>query len=164
MTQAEILTFLNQYGLWFMFLVVFMEYLNLPGFPAGVIFPAVGLWAKVAEISFVAAFGLSILAGLLGSMILYLVGRYGGIRFVNKIYGKYPKIQRRMTAFEEKMRHREGTTVFVAKLIPVMRTLIGFPAGIIQMNIPKYLVFSAFGIAIWNGVLMFSGTIIGWFI
>ena len=41
-----------QYGAFFIFLIVFLEYLNLPGFPAGVIMPLAGIWAARGAISF----------------------------------------------------------------------------------------------------------------
>ena len=163
MAQSDFLLFLNDHGLIFMFVVVFMEYLNFPGFPAGVIFPAVGFWSSASGTSFVYALCISIVAGLMGSMILYSVGRYGGAPMLHKLYLKFPKIAHKISPFEEKLRTRATTTVFLAKLIPVVRTLIGFPAGAIHMSLPKYLLFSGFGIAIWNGVLMLSGTALGSF-
>ena len=44
--NIQILTdYFIQYGAFFIFLIVFLEYLNLPGFPAGVIMPLAGIWA-----------------------------------------------------------------------------------------------------------------------
>ena len=160
MTHTEIILFLNNYGIWFMFAVVFIEYLNFPGFPAGVIFPAVGLWADATNTSFILVFAISILAGLMGSMVLYVVGRVGGVPLLEKIYVKFPSIRIKIFPYEEKLKTNSAATVFISKLIPVVRTLIGFPAGVVQMNLPKYLLFSGLGISIWNGTLLFAGTAI----
>ena len=149
--------FLDQYGLYFMFLVVTFEYLNFPGFPAGVIFPPVGIWLKASGKGIVFPLLLSVGAGVLGSMILYAVGYTGGAKLLEKIYKKRPKLGATMEKYENKLKLHANSTVFFCKLIPVVRTLIGFPAGAIKMNVVNYILYSALGIAIWNGVLMISG-------
>ena len=74
-----------QYGAFFIYLIVLLEYMNLPGFPAGVIMPVAGIWAAKGEISFPVVMVLSVAAGLTGSWLLYLLGRLGG----QKVMGAY---------------------------------------------------------------------------
>ena len=57
-----------EYGAFFIFLIVLLEYLNLPGFPAGVIMPLAGIWAAKGEISFPMVMLLSVAAGLVGKL------------------------------------------------------------------------------------------------
>lgn len=77
--SIQILTdYFLQYGAFFIFLIVLLEYLNLPGFPAGVIMPLSGIWASKGEIHFGVVLILTVLAGLIGSWLLYLIGRLGG--------------------------------------------------------------------------------------
>ena len=45
MSIQELTLYFTQYGAFFVFLIVLLEYLNLPGFPAGVIMPLAGIWA-----------------------------------------------------------------------------------------------------------------------
>ena len=72
--NIQILTdYFIQYGAFFIFLIVFLEYLNLPGFPAGVIMPLAGIWAAKGEISFPVVMILSVAAGLAGSLLLYML-------------------------------------------------------------------------------------------
>lgn len=72
--NIQILTdYFIQYGAFFIFLIVFLEYLNLPGFPAGVIMPLAGIWAEKGEISFPEVMILSVAAGLAGSLLLYML-------------------------------------------------------------------------------------------
>ena len=56
-----------QYGALFIFLLVLLEYMNLPGLPAGIIMPLAGIWASQGKISFVTVMIITVLAGLLGS-------------------------------------------------------------------------------------------------
>lgn len=48
------------------------------------------------------------------------------------------------------LREKGGTGVFVSKLLPMVRTLISIPAGMVKMNFTKYTVSSACGIFLWN--------------
>ena len=50
MDANSILNYLSQYGVMFIFIIVFLEYLNLPGLPAGIIMPLSGLWISRGEI------------------------------------------------------------------------------------------------------------------
>ena len=56
-----------EYGAFFIYLIVLLEYLNLPGFPAGVIMPLAGIWASQGEISFFMVMILTVAAGLTGA-------------------------------------------------------------------------------------------------
>ena len=75
MNISELTHYFLQYGAFFIYLIVLLEYLNLPGFPAGVIMPLAGIWAAQGEISFPVVMVLTVAAGLTGSWALYLLGR-----------------------------------------------------------------------------------------
>jgi len=80
-----------KYGKIVIFIVVLLEYMNMPGFPSGVIMPLSGIWASRGNIGFFNVLLLSVLAGLCGSWILYFVGRYGGEVVLRWYIGKFPK-------------------------------------------------------------------------
>lgn len=51
--SIQVLTnYFIEYGAFFIFLIVLLEYLNLPGFPAGVIMPLAGIWAAKGRSDF----------------------------------------------------------------------------------------------------------------
>ena len=52
MSIQTITNYFIQYGAFFIYLIVLLEYMNLPGFPAGVIMPLAGIWAAKGAISF----------------------------------------------------------------------------------------------------------------
>ena len=91
MDVQTLLGYFQQYGAIFIFAVVFLEYLNLPGFPAGVILPLSGLMASLGRIGILVAIIVTVFAGLLGSWALYGLGRAGGHVFLNWFYKKFPK-------------------------------------------------------------------------
>lgn len=149
------------YGAFFIYLIVLLEYMNLPGFPAGVIMPLAGIWAAKGEISFPAVLLISVGAGLTGSWILYFLGRIGGSKLMGFYFKKFPK-QRPL--IEDKMgmlREKGCIGVFVSKLLPMVRTIISIPAGMVRMDFMKYTVSSVLGIFIWNLVFVGAGYFFG---
>ncbi len=161
MTVEMITTYFADYGGIAIFVIVLLEYMNLPGFPAGVIMPLAGIWAAKGNINFFMALLITILAGLTGSMILYYLGYSGGELFLQKYLNKYPK---QRPAIERKLawvRQKGCIGIFVSKLIPMIRTLISIPAGVAKMNLMKYTVSSTLGIFVWNLVFVGAGYFFG---
>ena len=150
-----------QYGSVFIFVIVLLEYLNLPGFPAGIIMPLAGIWAAKGDISLGAALLLSLAAGLVGSWILYGLGRIGGHVLLERYLKKFPA-QRPVIEKNFAMLERRGAVgIFISKLIPMVRTIISIPAGVIRMNFIKYSLSSALGIFVWNFFLIGAGYWLG---
>lgn len=150
-----------QYGAFFIYLIVLLEYMNLPGFPAGVIMPLSGIWAAKGEISFPAVMVLTVAAGLTGSWLLYLLGRLGGSKVMGFYFKKFPKQQAVIEEKIEFLREKGGIGVFVSKLLPMVRTLISIPAGMVKMDFVKYTVSSLCGIFLWNLAFVGAGYFFG---
>lgn len=161
MNYDEILVFMNQYGLFFLFGVVLLEYLNLPGFPAGVIYPAAGLWLSTTDIPFILALGVSLPAAMLGSLCIYGAGRLGGPPLLAKIRKKSPRTGEKIDRYTDKMLKHAGLTLFVGKQVPLIRTLIDLPAGALRVRLPNYLLFTALGILLFNSLYMLAGYFFG---
>ncbi|MEN8077422.1 DedA family protein [Clostridioides difficile] len=161
MDANVILDYLSQYGVIFIFIIVFLEYLNLPGLPAGIIMPLAGLWISRGEMNFPFVLILSVIAGLIGSWCLYFLGFYGGNFLLEKYTNKFPKQKAYIDEKLDYLRSKGNVGVFVSRLIPVARTIIAIPAGVLKMNFLKYTLYSACGIFIWNGVFISAGYILG---
>ena len=73
---------MTSYGPIAIFTIVLLEYLNLPGFPAGVIMPLAGIWAARGGLNFFLTMIITVAAGLLCSILLYVLGRLGGDFFL----------------------------------------------------------------------------------
>lgn len=144
-----------QYGGLAIFIIVFLEYMNLPGFPAGIIMPLAGVFASRGDISFPMVMLLSVAAGLLGSITLYCLGYFGGDLFLKKYLGKFPSQKDKIEKNIIWLQRKGCVGVFIAKLLPMVRTLISIPAGVIKMNMFRYCISSLLGIFIWN--LLFIG-------
>lgn len=161
MTIETLLGYFGQFGGIAIFVIVFLEYMNLPGFPAGVIMPLAGFWAARGNISFFWAMVLTVAAGLLGSWLLYLLGYKGGELFLNAYLNKFPKQRPAMERRFEWIRKKGSVGIFISKLIPMVRTIISIPAGVLKMNFMRYTVSSALGILVWNLLFVGAGYFLG---
>lgn len=59
------------------------------------------------------------------------------------------------------LREKGGVGIFVSKLIPMVRTLISIPAGVIRMDLTRYIVSSTLGITVWNLIFVGGGYFFG---
>ena len=157
----ELTQYFTQYGAIFVFVIVLLEYMNLPGFPAGIIMPMAGVWASRGQIGFLTVMALSVAAGLLGSWILYFLGRLGGDAFFRFYIKKFPKQKELLEKNMEVLRRKGSIGVFISKLLPLARTLISILAGMISMNFTKYTISSLMGVALWNLIFIGAGYFLG---
>lgn len=161
MTLEIVMQYFARYGGIAIFVIVLLEYLNLPGFPAGVIMPLAGVWAAKGNINFMIALLITVAAGLLGSLLLYLLGYKGGELFLSKYIKKFPKQKAAIDKNLELIRKKGCIGIFFSKLIPMVRTIISIPAGVLKINIWEYIVSSTLGILVWNLFFVGAGYYLG---
>lgn len=155
------IAYLSKYGMYYLFVIVYLEYLNLPGLPTGIAMPAGGILVARNELNFVMVFVLSIVAGLLGSYTLYVIGYYLGKPALDKCYNKYKKIRPPIDKIMSYIDKYGDKGVFVSRLIPVARTLVSLVGGIAQMKLIPFTVYSVLGIAGWNLAFILAGYLMG---
>ncbi len=161
MDLSSLTYYFTRYGAVAIFIIVLLEYLNLPGFPAGIIMPLSGVMAARGNIHFFLVMVISVAAGLLGSLILYVLGRKGGDLFLKAYVRKFPKQKEVLEKNLEWIRKKGCMGVFLGKLIPMIRTIVSIPAGVIRMDLMKYIISSTCGIIIWNFVFVGAGYVMG---
>ncbi len=98
---------------------------------------------------------------VLGSVIAYWVGVYGGRPFLLK-YGKYVLITPKELDTADRWFERYGdAAIFISRLLPVIRTFISLPAGIARMNFPKFVIYTFIGSFPWCLGLAWLGKTLG---
>jgi membrane protein DedA with SNARE-associated domain len=98
---------------------------------------------------------------LIGSAITYGVGIWGGRPFLEK-YGKYVLISRHDLDLADRWFNRHGSwSIFISRLLPVVRTFISLPAGISRMHLGKFLIYTFIGSFIWCSGLAYGGYQLG---
>jgi len=96
-----------------------------------------------------------------GATIMYWVARLVGRPLLLR-YGKYVLISHaKIEGAERWAEHYGAFGIFAARLLPVVRHLIGIPAGIVKMRFWKYSLYTLFGSAVWSAVLCWLGVHIG---
>ena len=137
-----------------------MESMVFP-LPSELVMPFAGFLAVEGSLNFWLVILFSTLGSIIGSLISYAMGYYGGNKFVLK-YGKYLLLDETDLAKTEKWFAKRGEkTIFISRFIPVVRHLISIPAGIGKMNLKKFCLYTIIGAAIWNGILTYCGYILG---
>ena len=153
----NILQYIKQYGYIFLAIIVFLEYLNLPGLPAGIIMPAAGILVKYDGLSFIYTLIISVISGLLGSFVLYALGHYCGKPILKKIQNKFPKLKKAIDKTYKYMDNYSNNGILIARVIPVARTLISLVAGTFNVGFVNFTLYSVIGITIWNFAFIYAG-------
>ena len=97
----------------------------------------------------------------LGSLIAYGIGAYGGRPLLER-YGKYILIRPHEIDLADAFFAKHGAaTVFIGRLLPIVRTFISFPAGVARMPIGRFIAYSTAGAFLWSTALVFAGTQLG---
>jgi membrane protein DedA with SNARE-associated domain len=97
----------------------------------------------------------------LGSLIAYGIGAYGGRPFLER-YGRYLLIRPHEIELAEQFFAKHGAaTVFIGRLLPIVRTFISFPAGVARMRLSTFVIYSTAGAAIWSALLVYAGVLLG---
>ena len=97
----------------------------------------------------------------IGSTLAYYVGVYGGRRAIGR-WGRYLLIDPKDLDLADRFFHKYGAaTVFVSRLLPVVRTFIALPAGIAGMNQWKFQLYTFLGSWPWCFALAYVGMKLG---
>lgn len=97
----------------------------------------------------------------LGSLMAYEIGHYGGRPLVER-YGSYILISRRDLELADRFFFRFGSAaVFIARLLPVVRTFIALPAGVARMPRLRFHIYTFAGSWPWCFVLAWIGMKLG---
>ena len=101
------------------------------------------------------------LGEVLGSLIGYAIGRYGGRSLIDRV-GKYVLLTHKDLDRAEAWSQRRGDPmVFFGRFIPLVRSFVSIAAGIGEMSLTKFVAFSAAASVIWCGVLAGIGYGVG---
>lgn len=129
--------------------------------PSEIILPFTGYMVFSGHFGFWQATVAATLGNLFGGLIAYYVGVWGGRPFLQK-YGRYFFINKRELAWTERLFERHGEmTVFIGRMLPIVRTFISLPAGIARMNPLKMATYTMIGAFLWCALLIFVGQKLG---
>ena len=136
-------------------IAMFIESFFAP-IPSEIILPFSGFVAFGGSLNIYVVIVVATLAAYLGTLPFYFIGRWGNefvMEFLKK-YGKYlfisqDDLQKGFDAFEK---YGRGI-VFFGRLVPIVRTVISFPAGVSRMNFLQFSIYTLVGAGIWSSIL-----------
>lgn len=129
--------------------------------PSEIIMPFSGYLVSTGRFDLVLVATAGAIGCNVGSTIAYAVGFYGGRPLVEK-WGSYILISRRDLAWADSFFNHYGSiTVFISRLLPVVRTFIALPAGIARMPQIKFQIYTFLGSWPWCFALAYVGVKLG---
>lgn len=129
--------------------------------PSEVVMPFAGFLSVQGDMNIWLVILSSALGSLIGSFISYYIGKYGGNAFLIR-YGKYFLIDTNDLEKTKQWFAKKGEkTVFISRFIPVVRHFISIPAGMGNMNVKKFCLYTVVGATIWNSFLAYLGFSLG---
>lgn len=164
--QSWITQVVGDYGLVAIFVLMLLESACVP-IPSEVTMLFGGAMTATAfagagnELGFWAVVIAGCLGNIVGSWLAYGAGDYGGRPLVDR-FGRYllirpHEVDRAHAWFEE----RGEATVFVSRLLPVVRTFISLPAGVAEMPFWRFTVYTTLGVVPWCLMLTWLGALLG---
>jgi len=129
--------------------------------PSEIIMPFSGYLVSTGEMNLWGVAIAGAVGCVLGSLVAYWVGMYGGRPFIEK-YGRYILLSRHDLDIADRWFAKYGEIiVFVSRLLPAIRTFIAFPAGVARMNLPRFVIYTFAGSLPWCLALAYVGQKLG---
>ena len=125
--------------------------------PSEIVMPFAGYLVAQGRFSLIGGIVASSLGTIIGSLIGYYMGKLGGYPLILR-FGRYLLLDREHLDFTVSWFERRGDiTILISRFIPVVRHLISLPAGVGNMNLMKFSIFTIIGGTIWNTILLVAG-------
>jgi len=129
--------------------------------PSEAVMPFAGSLVPAGRFTFLGVVLASTLGSIVGSLLSYAMGYYGGRPFLLR-FGRYLLLNPHDLEITERFFARRGSAaIFVARFIPVVRHLISVPAGMGRMRLWRFCVYTILGAACWNAILTWLGYHLG---
>jgi len=143
------------------FVLMAMESATLP-IPSEVVLPFAGYYLVYSDhFNFWVVVAVASAGSLIGTLVDYAIGYFLGRAAVLR-YGSLIRLNEGHLKLSEAWFVRHGSKIVLfSRFVPLIRTLIAFPAGIAEMNIVKFVAFSAVGIFAWDATLVYVGLLAG---
>jgi membrane protein DedA with SNARE-associated domain len=132
--------------------------------PSEALMPFVGYMSYTGDLNLIATILVTTVASYVGTLPFYIVGYLGEAsfdKFIRK-FGKYLFISEegvdRVFAMFDKYGNK---IVLLGRLIPTVRSLISFPAGVAKMKFGIFTLYSLLGSLIWSTIFIVAGYLLG---
>ena len=155
-----VISVIEQLGYTGVFVAMGLESACIP-LPSEVIMPFAGFVVWKGELTLIGVALVGTAGCLAGSLVAYSVGAYGGLPLLER-YGKYVLIRKSELDRAHTWFERFGEiAVFVSRVLPIVRTFISLPAGVVRMDVKKFSLYTVLGSLPWCFGLAYVGVLLG---
>lgn len=160
LSSSTLTDFMTRYGYASIFGLMALESASLP-VPSEVVLPLAGYFVKTGALNFWAVVGVSTLASLVGALVDYFLAKWLGRPFVVALLRLVRLHKGSLEKAEAWFDKSAQWTVFAARFIPGLRTIISLPAGLFEMDLTRFVVMTVAGCFAWSVVLVYAGFLAG---
>jgi membrane protein DedA with SNARE-associated domain len=128
-----------------------------PPIPSEAILPFVGFAVAEGTLSFPLVIIAATAGSLAGNLLLYVAARRGGVALLARHGRRVGATPERLLLLERWFDRWGSATVLACRAIPLVRSTVSLPAGLARYSLPKFLVLTTLGSAIWNTALIGLG-------
>ncbi len=147
---------MEEYGSFIIFALIFVEYLCIPGFPGGLCIPAAGVISKIGDLNFFGAYLFGLVAAMMSQTFIYLLCTLFHST-VDRVCHKYKFLEKAYNRADSFISKHGTVGLFLARLVPLARAFVSFPAGLAKMNFGSYFLCSLVGTGVYMLVMMSLG-------
>jgi len=160
LSSATLNSFMSKYGYASVFALMALESASLP-VPSEVVLPLAGYFVGVNQLSFWAVVTVSTVASLTGALVDYYLAKWLGRPFVVGILNLFRLHKNALDRAEAWFGKSVQWTVFAARFVPGLRTVISLPAGLFEMNLGRFVLMTVAGCFAWSVILVYAGVLAG---
>lgn len=162
--QTWITAFLEQFSYIGIFLLMALENV-FPPIPSEVILTFSGFMTTYTTLSIPGVIISATMGSVIGAIVLYGIGYYLELEKIEVLvdrWGHILRLKREDIARANVWFDKYGYwTIFLCRMVPLVRSLISVPAGMTKMNVWLFLLFTTLGTLIWNVALVMLGAFLG---
>lgn len=155
---------IDSLGYFGVFLLLFIENI-FPPLPSEVVAPFCGYAAARGELNIAGVIAAAVLGSMVGQLPWYYAGRLLGEKRIETLAARYGRwltvTPHEVWRVFEWFARFGAASVFLGRMIPAIRAVISLPAGIAEMPLGKFLVYSLAGTTLWMGGLAYAGYRLG---
>lgn len=152
--------FMVSYGYMGIFAFMALESASLP-IPSEVVLPLAGYFVSTGTLDFWGVVGVSTVASLTGALVDYYLALWLGRPFVADLLRAFRVHRDALDRAEAWFGRSAQWTVFAARFVPGLRTIISLPAGLFEMNIGRFILMTVAGCFAWSVILVYAGVLAG---
>lgn len=152
--------FFSKYGYISLFVLMGLESASLP-IPSEVVLPLAGYYVQLGAMNYWVAVLVGTAAALAGALVDYYLAKRLGRPFVVGLLRVFSLHREALDRAEGRFQKSGEWTVFAARFVPGLRTIISLPAGLFEMKLWTFIVMTLAGCVAWDAVLIYAGTLPG---